>query len=464
MTDQDYLSTLQHVKWGSASAAYQIEGATSQDGRTPSIWDTFAATPGATTRGDTGDIACDSYRHPERILEAIEWLGLDTYRFSISWSRLIPNPDGVPNPPAVAYYRRLLENLHQQGVTSVVTLYHWDLPQWLQDKGGWTSLETVAAFRLFAQTAVQLFGDLVTNWITVNEPYCAAFHGHLSGLHAPGTRCEQIALRATLVLLQAHAEATQAIRTVDPQAHVSLALNLSDLVPASDSEADIKATSRADLIENRLFLDPILTGCLPADAEQYFGAKPLADALTGIDLDAINTPLDFIGVNYYEHNRIQASPDDHDLIIRGVRKLSNPQPCSANGVAVCPSGFTRVLTRVATMAPQLPIWVTECGIGLWDYIGPYQQCHDTERVDFLAAYMPALADAIVAGAKVEAFMLWALMDNFEWSNGYQLRYGLFYTDFANGHLSPKNSAHWYRDHIKRCHWVAPEEQVHEPRN
>lgn len=441
------MTALTGIRWGSASAAYQIEGAIDRDGKVPSIWDTFTARPGTTTRGDTGAIACRSYDDAGPMLEAIEWLGLDTYRLSIAWTRVITDPDGTVNPDGLHYYRNILERLRDQGVTPAVTLYHWDLPQWAQDRGGWTNLDTSTAFAHFATVAVRALGDLVTDWITINEPFCAAFHGHLSGQHAPGTRDEAAALRAALVQLHAHGEATRAIRAIAPDARVGLAMNLSDLHPASASEEDQTAFRHADLVENRLFLHAVLQGRLPDDAEEYFGADVVADAVTGIDLLRIAERLDFIGINYYEHNIIRALTPGTDAIVRGIEKLPVPAPRSANGVAVHPEGFTRVLLRVAALAPDLPIWVTENGIGLWDYIGPDGRCNDLERVAFLEKYMDALASAITQGANVEAYYFWALMDNFEWAHGYQLRYGLFYTDFATGALFPKSSAERYRAHI-----------------
>jgi beta-glucosidase len=441
------MNHLSGVRWGSATAAYQIEGAVDGGGRVPTIWDEFTARPGTTTRGDTGAIACRVYDEPEAMLDAIEWLGLETYRLSIAWARVISGPDGMPNPEGIAYYRRVLQSLRDRGVTPAVTLYHWDLPQWLQDGGGWTNLATAEAFVHFASVAARELSDLVSDWITVNEPFCAAFHGHLSGQHAPGIQDEGTALRAALMQLHAHGEATRALRDIAPEARIGLAMNLSDLAPASDSADDLAAVARADLVENRLFLCTVLEGRLPDDTEAYFGRDALSAAVAGIDVAGIAEPLDFIGVNYYEHNVIRAAEPGSDLVVRGIEKLPVPEPRSANGVAVRPDGFTRVLLRVANLAPELPIWVTENGIGLWDYLGPDGRCDDVERVAFIDGYLDALADAIAGGARVESYYFWALMDNFEWAHGYQLRYGLFYTDFATGRILPKASAERYRDRI-----------------
>jgi beta-glucosidase len=441
------MTTLAGVRWGSATAAYQIEGAVSRGGRVPTIWGAFTSQPGSTTRGDTGAEACRAYDNPQTVLDAIDWLDLETYRFSIAWSRIITGPDGRTNPEGIAYYRGILEELRERDVTPTVTLYHWDLPQWLQDRGGWTDLATTEAFVHFARVAAREFGDLVNDWITVNEPFCAAFHGHLSGLHAPGIRDEATALRAALVQLYTHGEAVRALRAIDPEFRIGLAMNLSDLTAATEHPDDLAALTRADLVENRLFLHTVLQGRLPEDTAAYFGADVLASAVEGIDMSRIAEPLDFIGINYYEQNVVRAAERGTDVIVRGIEKLPVAEPRSANGVAVRPDGFTRVLLRVAALAPDLPIWVTENGIGLWDYLGPDGRCNDVERVAFLEQYLDALGDAIAGGARIESYYFWALMDNFEWAHGYQLRYGLFYTDYPTGRIMPKASAERYRAHI-----------------
>lgn len=442
------MDELAGIRWGSAVAAYQVEGAARGGGRVESIWDRFAARPGATTRGDTGDLACGTYEDPEKMLEAVSWLGLDTFRLSISWSRVLVGPGGQVNDEGVAYYRRVLTGLHARGIRPVVTLYHWDLPQWLQERGGWASLEAVAEFVVLVRVVVESLGDLVDDWITINEPFCAAFHGHLSGLHAPGATDEATALRAAFMQMHAHGQAVRLVRELAPSARVGLAINLSDLEPASDRPEDLAALARADLVENRIFLESLLRGRVPDDAADYFGADVLAAALEGVDVAAVAPRIDFVGVNYYEHNVIRALEPGTDPVVRGVDKLPVPEPRSANGVAVHPAGFERVLLRVARTAPDLPIWVTENGIGLWDYVGPDGVCRDVERVAFIDAYLPAMVAAIRAGARVEAYYFWSLMDSFEWAQGYQLRYGLFYTDYPTGRLLPKLSATRYREVVE----------------
>lgn len=441
------MNPLAGIRFGTATAAYQIEGGVDRDGRVPTIWDEFTTRAGNVLRGDTGTDACRTYDNPEPMLDAIAWLGVSTFRMSIAWARIITGPDGTVNAAGVAYYRRVLLALRERGVEPLVTLYHWDLPQWLQERGGWANLETATAFVHFAQTAVRELGDLVGEWVTINEPFCAAFHGHLSGEHAPGARDEPLALRTVLVQLHAHALATPAMRLLDPEARIGFAINLSDLEVASGSEADLRALAHADLVENRLFLETLLLGCLPEGAVDYFGADVVAAALEGIDVGAVATRVDFIGVNYYEHNVVRAASPGTDPIVRGIEKLPVPEPRSANGVAVRPDGFTRVLVRVARLAPEVPIRVTENGIGLFDYRGPNGRCEDAERVRFIDRYLDALADAVTQGARIEAYYFWSLMDSFEWAHGYRLRYGLFYTDFPTGRLFPKASAEHYKFRI-----------------
>ncbi len=441
------MNPLSGIRWGSATAAYQIEGGADRDGKVPSIWDEFASRPGATVRGDSGAIACRAYDDPGPMLDAVRWLGLETFRLSIAWSRVISGPDGAPNRAGIAYYRRVLSALREMDVEPAVTLYHWDLPLWLQERGGWTDLATADAFAHFASVATSELGDLVGDWITINEPFCAAFNGHLSGLHAPGVQDEPTALRAALVQLHAHGKATRTIRAAMPEARIGLALNLSDLEAASATPDDLRALRLADLVENRLFLETVLKGELPADTAEYFGTDAVAAAVRGIRLSDVAEPLDFIGINYYEHNVVQAATPGSDAVVRGIDKLPVPEPHSANGVAVHPKGFARVLLRVAALAPSLPIWVTENGIALHDYLDPDGCCNDVERVAFIESYADGLRTAVEQGARVEAYYFWSLMDNFEWSHGYQLRYGLFYTDYPTGALTPKASAARYRDLI-----------------
>ncbi len=433
--------------WGAATAAYQIEGAVAEDGRTPSIWDTFTHTPGHTHRGDTGDIACDAYHRLETDLDLIASLGLQAYRWSVSWNRIMPAAGGPPNPAGLDFYDRLTDGLLERGIQPVVTLYHWDLPQWIQDDGGWANRDVVGHFSDFAEAVLDRIGDRVPRWVTINEPYCIAFHGHLSGKHAPGVTDEATAVRAAHHVLLAHGGALERIRRIAPQAKAGIALNLSDVHPASDASPDIDAATRVDLVENRVFLAPLLRNRYPNDAEQFWANATDFTFVNDGDLDAISRPMDFLGVNFYEQHHVAAdaaaepSPPD---IVRGTRKLPPEPPVSAVGVGVRPDGLYNVLIRLHRDWTDLPMWITENGIALHDYVSPDGRCHDPERIEYLTHHLRAAARAIHDGVPLEAYLAWSLMANVEWSEGYRVRYGLTYVDFATQTRLPKTSAHWFR--------------------
>jgi beta-glucosidase len=433
--------------WGAATAAYQIEGAAAEDGRGPSIWDSFARTPGKVHHGDTGDVACDHYHRLDADLDLAAWLGLRVYRCSVSWSRVKPEPGGATNPAGLDFYDRVVDGLLARGIQPLVTLYHWDLPQWLQDKGGWAARDTAEHFGDFAEAVLGRVGDRVPRWITVNEPYCASFIGHLEGRHAPGHTDEATALAAAHHLMLAHARALERIRAAAPKAKAGIALNLSDVHPASGAPADRAAAAHVDLVENRLFLAPLLRGEYPADAYQFWaGVSDFGFVLAG-DLAAIGAPMDFLGVNFYEQHRVVADPDHRPSagnIVRGARKLSPEPPVSAGNVAIRPDALYALLTRVGREWTDLPIWLTENGMALHDYTGPDGRCHDPERIDYLAGHFRAAARAIADGVPLEAYLVWSLMDNFEWAAGYSLRFGLFHVDYPTQTRTPKSSAHWFR--------------------
>jgi beta-glucosidase len=429
--------------WGAATAAYQIEGAVAEDGRTPSIWDTFAHTPGRTLHGDTGDVACDSYHRLDEDLGLIAELGLRAYRFAPSWPRLQPGGSGPLNPRAVDHYRRLLDGLRERGVRSMLTLYHWDLPQELQDAGGWPARPTAERFAEYAGLVAGAFGSEVDLWITLNEPWCSSFLAHLHGAHAPGVRDEAAALAAAHHLLLGHGLAVGALRAAGVADGLGITLNLTALHPASDDEADRAATARLDGEQNRWFLEQLLHGRHPADlVEHYAAASDLAFARDG-DLATIAAPVDLLGVNFYERKAVAADPADP----RGAVELPDPEPVTSMGWGAHPEGLVEVLTRVSAMRPDLPLYVTESGAGFHDYVTPEGLVHDPERVAYLDAHFRAAAQAIAEGVDLRGYVVWTLMDNFEWTWGYSQRFGLFHVDFATQTRRPKQSARWYRDVI-----------------
>lgn len=443
------MTNLKDIMWGSATSAYQVEGSANLE-KAPSIWDSFSHKSGNVLHGDTGDVACNAYLHPEKLVEAASWLGLALYRMSVAWSRIIDPATQEINRSAISYYRGILKNLKARGIKTMVTLYHWDLPQWLQDNGGWANLETADHFSTYVHLVATEIGELVDYWIPVNEPFCAAFHGHCSGLHAPGLQDETTALRVSLALAKAHFNAISILKKSCPDSQVGTALNLTDLAPGSTQNRDLAAKDVADLIENRIFLALFLDGKLPDGIETYFGTKNLDTASRGIQFDNYHSP-DFVGINYYEHSRIVASSTNSDLVVRGINKLPPEGATSANGVEICPAGFARVLKRVSKLHPELPIIVTENGLGLHDYLDPNGKCHDPERVEFIDSYLNALSESIKAGVNIKAYIHWALVDEYEWQFGYQLRYGLFYTDYPTGDYIPKDSATHYRNLINKYH-------------
>jgi len=431
--------------WGAATSAYQVEGATSEDGRGPSIWDTFARTPGAVFHGDTGDIACDHYHRLECDLDLMAQLGLKAYRFSIAWPRVQPDGRNV-NPIGLDFYDRLVDGLLARGIAPIATLYHWDLPQALQDEGGWTNRATADRFADYASSVVRRLGDRVGRWITLNEPWVSAFVGHFEGRHAPGMRDEAVALAAAHHLLLAHARGLERIRDAAPNAKAGITLNLSHILPATETDADVAAAARVDLFENRIFLSPLFRGCYPPDAYEFWaGVSDFVFVRDG-DLAAISRPVDFLGVNFYEQHRVVADPDHVkgvSNIVRGARKLPPTPPMTEGRVAIRPEALYSVLTRVTHEWTKVPLWITENGIALHDYVGPDGRCHDPERIDYFAAHFRAAARAIDEGVPLEAYIVWSLMDNFEWADGYRLRFGLIHVDYATQARLLKSSAHWF---------------------
>lgn len=431
--------------WGASTSAYQIEGATRADGRGPSIWDTFQGVPGAIHHGENADIACDHYNRLEADLDLIALLGLKAYRFSIAWPRV--QPDGRSNNPAgLDFYERLVDGLLARNVTPIVTLYHWDLPQALQDQGGWSNRATADCFADYASVVVRRLGDRVGRWITINEPWVAAFVGHLEGRHAPGITDEATAVTAAHHLLLAHARGLERIRDAAPRAKAGISLNLSDVLPASGTAADIAAAARVDMFENRLFLSPLFRGAYPDDAYAFWAGVTDFDFVLDGDLAAISQAMDFLGVNFYEQHRVVADPDhvrSASNIVRGARKLQPAAPITAGEVAIRPDALYSVLTRLHREWTNLPLWITESGIALHDYVGPDGRCHDPERIDYYDHHFRAAARAVEDGVPLHGYIVWSLMDNFEWAAGYRLRFGLVYVDYATQRRLPKSSARWF---------------------
>jgi beta-glucosidase len=425
--------------WGAATAAYQIEGAAAEDGRGPSIWDTFSHTPGAVLRGDNGDTACDHYHRWEEDLDLLQELGVSSYRFSISWSRIYPTGFGQVNEAGLDFYDRLVDGLVARGIAPMVTLYHWDLPQALQDLGGWSERKVIDFFVDYVRTVHARLGDRVTHWLTFNEPYCTAFVGHLEGRHAPGIRDEATAVTVLHHLLLAHGKAVRALREDGVLGQVGITLNLTSPHPATQTELDLAATRRLDLYENRMFLDPLFKAGYPEDAQDYYrGITDFAFVQPG-DLEAISEPIDYFGINYYERHLVQADPADP---VRGWQRVAPVDP-TVVGIGVHPEGLQEILERVHRDYTTLPLIVTETGLAMHDYTDPEGEIVDAERIEFYAGHVRAAHAAMSNGVPLVGFFPWSLMDNFEWAWGYAYRFGMYYVDYGTQERRPKHSARWY---------------------
>ena len=442
--------------WGSATAAYQVEGGASADGRGQSIWDTFSRIPGKVRGGDTGDIACDAYHRYADDVELMATIGLTAYRFSISWPRVQPGGRGEMNPKGLDYYRALLDRLAEREIKAAVTLYHWDLPQELQDEGGWAARDTAERFADYAEAMAQTFGDRVWSWITLNEPQVVANHGYREGIHAPGLQDPVAAATATHHLLLAHGLASAALRANLPGGTpVGITLDLHPIRTLGDGDALEPARARTDANSNGLYLEPLLHGRYPAQASTDL-LPPDAVIASG-DLEVIGQPLDFLGVNYYAGVYLRAGdPDDlrqHEVKSRtGLPGVVEYRPPSleqtAMGWLVDADGLYELLMRLSKDAPDLPLYVTENGRASEDYVNPEGVVHDPERVRYLHQHLSAAARAIEDGANLAGYFVWSLLDNFEWGWGYQKRFGIIYVDFGTQRRIPKTSARFYADVIR----------------
>jgi beta-glucosidase len=429
--------------FGAATAAYQIEGAVDEDGRGPSIWDTFSRVPGAVTHGDTGAIACDHYHRVDTDSDLLAEIGLTAYRFSIAWPRVVPDGTGSVNQKGLDFYRRLVDGLHARGIEPVATLYHWDLPQPLQDAGGWANRDTVAHFCDYARAVLDALGDAVPLWGTVNEPFCSAMVGHLEGRHAPGLTDLGSALASAHHLLLAHGQAVDIVRQHAPGARVGISQLFSDISPASESDADRAAARRLDGYENRWFLDPVVLGSYPEDMLAWYARQVPIDFIRDGDLQVVAAPIDFLGVNYYETKTVADDPGEpyhHARVIPRTGRLT------AGALDVRPAGLGRILHRVRDYT-AVPLYITENGAAFHDYVDPEGGVDDLERISYLNDHFAETLRAIQAGVDVRGYFVWSLLDNLEWADGYSRRFGLIFVDFGTQARIPKASARWYQQVI-----------------
>ncbi|GIH78617.1 GH1 family beta-glucosidase [Planobispora longispora] len=429
--------------WGTATASYQIEGGVTEDGRGPSVWDTFAHEPGRVRDGHTGDVACDHYhRWPEDIALMAD-LGVDSYRFSIAWPRIQPDGKGPANPAGLDFYDRLVDGLREKGIVPAATLFHWDLPQALQDEGGWLARDTASRFADYAALVAERLADRVPMWITLNEPFVHMAFGYAMGAHAPGLALLTGALPAAHHQLLGHGLATAALRA-NGAGQVLITNNCTPVWPASDDPADLAAAEAYDILHNRLFNDPVLLGRYP-DLSAY---GPALDCVRDGDLDLISAPLDGLGINYYNPTRIAAPGGDGlpftDAGITGY-------PVTAFGWPVVPDGLRELLTGLkARYGDALPpVYVTENGCSQPDEPGPGGTVDDQARIAYLDGHIRAVEQAAAEGVDVRGYYVWSLLDNFEWAEGYHQRFGLVHVDFATQRRTPKASYHWFKERIAR---------------
>jgi beta-glucosidase len=426
--------------WGAATAAYQIEGAWDEDGKGESIWDRFSHTPGKIANGDTGDVACDHYHRWREDVALMKELGLRAYRFSISWPRLLLEGRGRVNAAGLDFYSRLVDALLEAEIEPFITLYHWDLPQALQDQGGWPARATAEAFAEYADLATRRLGDRVKHWITLNEPFVSAIVGYLEGRHAPGHSDLNETLAAAHHLLLAHGWAVPVIRRNIPGAQVGITLNLSGQIPASPSTADRAAAWQQDGVINRWFLDPLSARGYPMDIVQHYGRR--MNFVQAGDLEAIAAPLDFLGVNYYARGVVRSSVVSE---AKNAPRTVFPNPERTEmGWEVYPEGLYELLGRVHFDYRFPALYVTENGAAYPDQIGADGQVDDPLRVAFLKEHLTAAARVISAGVPLRGYFAWSLMDNFEWAHGYSKRFGLVHVDYSTQRRVLKASAHWYR--------------------
>jgi beta-glucosidase len=446
------MTTLQFPEgfvWGAATAAYQIEGSVTADGRGPSIWDTFAHAPGRVENGDTGDVAADHYGRFASDVELMAALGLPAYRFSVAWPRIQPSGKGPANAAGLDHYERLVDELVARGITPMLTLYHWDLPQELEDSGGWGERDTAARFAEYAELVADRLGDRVRLWTTLNEPWCAAFLGYGSGVHAPGRTDPALSLRAAHHLLLAHGLGVDALRSALPAgAQVSITLNLCAVMPGATSPEATAAVRRIDGLGNRLFLDPLFRGHYPADVVR--DTAPLTDwsFVSDDDLAAIAAPIDLLGVNYYTPTLVDAgAPEPGPTPWPGcadVRFVQPPGPATAMGWAIDAQGLRQVVHRVHEEYAPMPLMITENGAAFDDEVGADGGVRDRERIDYLRDHLAVVHEAIEAGVDLRGYFVWSLLDNFEWAHGYARRFGIVHVDYPTQARTWKDSAHWYR--------------------
>ncbi len=430
--------------WGTATSSYQIEGATHEDGRGQSTWDVFAATPGKTYHGETGDVTVDHYHRMAQDVELMGQLGLDVYRFSIAWPRILPDGRGSINTRGLDFYDRLVDALLAKGIHPVVTLYHWDLPLALYNEGGWLNRDTAYAFADYAEIMARQLGDRVGHWITHNEPWCSAYLGYGKGIQAPGIQDMQAAITVGHHLLLSHGLAVPRLRMhAKADAQVGIALNFTPVYPADASEGTRQAAARADAFTNRWFVEPLYKGAYPEHLFENMGLNtpPIQDG----DFSIITTPIDFLGVNNYTRMLVQSNASKPD----GIEYIT-PVPgalYTEMGWEVYPQAISDLLERLHREYGVPSLLVTENGAAFDDHIDADGTVNDTLRVNYLREHIRSVGRVLEQGVPVQGYLVWSLLDNFEWAEGYSKRFGIVYVDYATQRRIVKESGHWYASFI-----------------
>ncbi|SDT75790.1 GH1 family beta-glucosidase [Actinoplanes derwentensis] len=433
--------------WGAATASYQIEGAAREDGRGPSIWDTFSRTPGKVFGGHTGDVACDHYHRYVEDVALMADLGLAAYRFSVSWPRIRPDGTGPVNVRGLDFYDRLTDELLSKGIDPVVTLYHWDLPQTLEDRGGWTSRETAEAFADYAEVVHRRLGDRVATWTTLNEPWCSAYLGYGNGVHAPGKQDPAGSLAAVHHLNLAHGLAARALRAAGAR-NISITLNPCEVSPLDPANsADVEAARIIDGVANRIFFDPLLRGEYPADVLEHISRITDLSFIKDGDTEIIHQPLDVLGINFYTPSYVSAKPGQPGALdypgSEGIAFRKPVGPVTDIGWQIEPASLTRLLTRMHRDYPGTPLMITENGAAYPEGV------HDADRIEYVDGHLRACLDAMASGVDLRGYFAWSLMDNFEWAEGYAKRFGMVHVDYTTQERVLKDSAKWYREVIRR---------------
>ncbi|MGI6668620.1 MAG: GH1 family beta-glucosidase [Acetivibrionales bacterium] len=431
--------------WGAATAAYQIEGACREDGRGESIWDRFSHTPGMTYNGHTGDIACDHYHRYEEDIEIMKKIGLKTYRFSVSWPRIFPEGKGEPNEKGINFYKNLVKMLAESGIKPAVTLYHWDLPQKLQDSGGWANRDTVDCFVRYARYVFENLGETVPVWITHNEPWVASFVGNWYGDHAPGITDFKTAMKVSHNLLLSHGLTVKVYREMGFKGEIGITLNMNAVYPASEKEEDKEAAERYNEFLNKWFADPVLKGTYPEKLRQWLDDHGVAHEINSGDMETISQPVDFLGINNYYSSFIEY--DSGYWPVYASEKDTGREKTQM-GWEIYPEGIYDLLVYLRKRYGDIKILITENGAAFDDIVNHEGKVEDDGRISYLRRHLEQVHRAIQSGVDVAGYYAWSLMDNFEWGHGYSKRFGLVYVDYESQQRILKKSACWYGDVIK----------------